>query len=159
MIALGLGFGFWWIYFDIVGGRLPKGDGRSLATWTLSHLPITMSIAAGGAAMVSLIAHANDATTPMATAYLLSGCVAIGLVAPILTVRSLEDGDRLAVVYRPLRWALLAGAAAALVVGWLRPTPWLLALLLGAILSVLWLYVLGNFLRADAWIEEDRQAA
>ena len=28
MLALGLGFGFWWIYFDIVGGRFPKADGR-----------------------------------------------------------------------------------------------------------------------------------
>jgi hypothetical protein len=37
-----------------------------MANWLLSHLPITMSIAAAGAAMVSLIEHAHDARTPQA---------------------------------------------------------------------------------------------
>jgi low temperature requirement protein LtrA len=40
MIALVVGFGFWWIYFDFAGGRLPKSDGRALANWILSHHPI-----------------------------------------------------------------------------------------------------------------------
>ena len=47
--------------------------------------------------------------------------------------------------------ALAGGAAAALVVGWVRPAPWLLALLLVAILSVLWVFAVNRFLRADAW--------
>jgi hypothetical protein len=33
---------------------------------------------------------------------------------------------------------------------WLRPAPSLLALLLVAILSVIWSFALGRFLRADA---------
>ena len=61
MIALVIGFGFWWIYFDLVGRRLPRGGGRAQASWLLSHLPITMAITAAGAAMVSLIGHAHDA--------------------------------------------------------------------------------------------------
>jgi low temperature requirement protein LtrA len=31
MIALVIGFGFWWIYFDLVGRRLPRRDGGALA--------------------------------------------------------------------------------------------------------------------------------
>ena len=151
MIALVIGFGFWWIYFDLVGGRLPRSDGPALANWLLSHLPLTLSIAAGGAAMVSLIGHADDARTPASTAWLLSGAVALGLLALILTERALVDADRLVVVYRPLSVALAGGAAAALVVGWRRPAPWLLSLLLVAILSVLWLFAVSRFLRADAW--------
>jgi hypothetical protein len=27
MIALVIGFGFWWIYFDLVGRRLPRSEG------------------------------------------------------------------------------------------------------------------------------------
>ena len=104
MIALVIGFGFWWIYFDLVGRRPPRPDGRALATWLLSHLPITMSITAAGAAMVSLIAHAHDARTPANTAWLLAGAVAVGLLALILTMRSLADAERLAVVYRPMTW-------------------------------------------------------
>ena len=56
-------------------------------------------------------------------------------------------------VFHPLRLALAGGAAAALVVGWLRPAPWLLALLLVAILSALWFFAVSRFLRADAWGE------
>ena len=153
MLALGIGFGFWWIYFDVVGRRLPRTDGRSLANWLLSHLPITLSIAAAGAGMTSLIVHAHDAAHPESTAWLVSGSVALGLLALIVIERSLVDAERLAGVYRPLGMAIAAGAVAALVVGWLRPTPWLLALLLGAILSVLWFFAAFRFLGAGAWGE------
>ncbi len=158
MIALVIGFGFWWIYFDLVGRRMPRSDGAAMVNWLLSHLPITLSIAAAGASMVSLIGHAGDASTPASTAWLLSGAVALGLVALILTERALVDAERLIDVYRPVSLAMAGGAAAALVVGWLRPAPWLLALLLMAILSVLWLFAVSRFLRADAWDETGSNA-
>lgn len=154
MIALVLGFGFWWIYFDFVGRRLPRNHGGALANWILSHLPITLSIAAGGAAMVSLIGHAHDARTPARTAWLLAGAVAVALLAQAIAARALVDAERLAVVYRPLTVILVGGAAAAGVVGWIRPAPWLLALLLVAILLMLWILAVSRFLRAEAWGEE-----
>jgi hypothetical protein len=52
---------------------------------------------------------------------------------------------------RSRTFAMVAAAAAALVVGWARPAPWLLALLLVAILSMLWCFAVSRFLRADAW--------
>jgi low temperature requirement protein LtrA len=153
MLALWLGFGFWWIYFDLVGGRLPRADGGALSNWVLSHLPIALSITAAGAGMVSLVGHAHDARTPASTSWLLAGAVATGLLALVLTERALVDAERLSVVFHPLRLALSGGAAAALIVGWLRPAPWLLALLLVAILSVVWFFAVSRFLRADAWGE------
>ena len=83
----------------------------------------------------------------------MSGSVALGLLALIVIERALVDAERLVGVYRPLGLAIAAGAAAALVVGWLRPAPWLLALLLGAILSILWVFAAYRFLGADAWGE------
>ena len=80
--------------------------------------------------------------------------MALGLLALIITARSLADADRLSVVYQPLSMALVVGAGAALVVGWARPAPWLLALLLATILVVLWCFAVSRFLRADAWGEE-----
>ena len=151
IIALGLGFGFWWTYFDLIARRLPRDDGQAVATWILGHFPITLSIAAGGAAMVSLIEHAHDATTPPETAWLIAGSVALGLVAQAATERTLVDADRLATVYRPFGQALVAAAAAALVAGWIRPAPWLLAVLLAVILSALWFFAASRFLRAGAW--------
>jgi hypothetical protein len=115
----------------------------------VSHLPITMSITAAGAAIVSLIGHAHDTRTPAATAWLLAG--AVGVMALVLATRALADNERLAAVYRPVDAAMVAGAVAAVGAGLLRPAPWLFALLLVAILSVLWFVAVSRFLRADAW--------
>jgi len=153
MIALWIGFGLWWIYFDLVGRRLPRADGGALSNWVLSHLPITLSITAAGAGMVSLIGHAHERSTPAGTGWLVAGAVAMGLLALIVTERALVDAERLLVVFGPLSLAMTGGAVAALLVGWMRPAPWLLALLLVAILSTLWFFAVSRFLRADAWGE------
>jgi low temperature requirement protein LtrA len=153
LLALWLGFGFWWIYFDLVGRRLPRAQRAEVASWVLSHLPIALAITAAGAGMVSLIGHAHDAGTPAGTSWLLAGAVATGLAALVLTEQALVDAERLSLVFSSLRLALSGGAAAALIVGWLRPAPWLLALLLVAILAAIWIFAVSRFLRADAWGE------
>lgn len=158
-LAMVIGFGFWWIYFDIVGRRLPRGGRGTIWTWMLSHLPIQLSIVAAGAAVVSLIEHAHDPVTPLGTALLLGGSVALGLLALILTERSLEDAVRLEVVYRPLAAVLAVGAAVALLAGWLAPAPWLLAALLVAILTVLWSFVVARMIRAGVWGDLGREPA
>ena len=57
---------------------------------------------AAGAAIVSLIGHAHDASAPEATVWLLAGAVALGLLALIVIGQSLLDAERLSSVYRPL---------------------------------------------------------
>lgn len=151
MIALAVGLGFWWIYFDVVGGKLPKPDGRALANWILSHYPITLSIAAAGAGMVSLIEHAHDDSTPEPTSWLLSGAVAVGLVFLIPTWRALAEAGRLVSVYRPLWLATVAGAMASMIIGWTRPVPWLLALLLVVVLGLVWAVAVRGFVLAGTW--------
>lgn len=148
MIGLMIGFAYWWTYFDFVGGRRIAARMGSISTWMLGHLPVTMSIAATGAAMVSLIEHASDDRAPKATAWLLSGSVAVGLLALIVIMSALHDAARLPQVYRPVSIALVAAAAVALVVGWLRPTPWVLALLLVAALSAVWFFAIIRWLAA-----------
>jgi hypothetical protein len=54
---------------------------------------------------------------------------------------------------------MLAGAAAAIAVGLFQPAPWLLALVLGGVMSVLWFFTVATFLRADAWMEEGGMVA
>ncbi len=151
MIALAVGFGFWWIYFDVVGGKLPKPDGRALANWILSHYPITLAIAAAGVGMVSLIENAHDGSAPALTSWLLSGAVAVGLVFLIPTWRALADANRLASVYRPLWIATVAGALASMIIGWTRPAPWLLGLLLVLVLGFVWAVAVRGFALAGTW--------
>jgi low temperature requirement protein LtrA len=150
-LALVIGFGFWWIYFDVVGRRLPRSGRGEIWTWMLSHFPIQLSIVAAGAGIVNLIEHAHDPTTPPETALLLGGSVGIGLLALILTERSLEDAVRLEAVYRSLGFVLAFGAAIAYLAGWLAPAPWLLAALLVAVLTALWFFVVARMIRAGVW--------
>ena len=119
----------------------------------LSHLPIQLSIVSAGAAIVSLIEHTHDGSTPLDTSLLLGCSVAIGLLALILTERSLEDAQRLQIVYRPLPAVLAAGAGIALLAGWLAPAPWILAALMVAVLTLLWFFVVARMIRAGVWGE------
>jgi len=150
-LALVTGFGLWWIYFDLVGRRLPRSGPGTIWTWMLSHLPIQLSIVAAGAGIVDLIEHAHDATTPHETALLLGGSVALGLLALIVTERSLEDAVRLESVYRRLGTVFAFGAAVAYLAGWLAPAPWLLVALQVAVLTVLWVFVVLRMIRAGVW--------
>jgi low temperature requirement protein LtrA len=138
VLCLGIGFGFWWTYFDFVGHRLPRTSPGALSAWMFSHLPTTMTIAAAGAGMASLVEHAHDGRTPTASSWLIAAAVASLLVSLLTAMRSLGDHERLAHVYRPLTPALLGSAAVALVLGALHPAPWLLALGLVALLSATW---------------------
>ncbi|NNL98357.1 MAG: low temperature requirement protein A [Acidimicrobiia bacterium] len=146
MIGLGIGFGIWWTYFDYIGGRRPRSGPSG---WMVSHLPITMAIAASGAAMISLVEHAGDERAPAATAWVLAGSVAVALVALIGAMRELRDFERLSSVYRPLVPTLAGAAVAALLVGWLRPAPWLLVLTLVMVLGAPWWVAVDRWLRLD----------
>ncbi len=149
MIGLCVGFAYWWTYFDFVGRRLPMDRGPARTAWTFLHFPVTSSIAAAGAAMVSLIEHASDEHTPAATAWLLAGSVAFGLSAMILKTRTLEDYNRTPTIYRPLTRAMASAAAIAPTTAIWAPAPWLLALSLVVILLGVWLVAVKRWLRLD----------
>src|ERR1700730_15183117 len=83
LVAVVVGFGAWWTYFDFTGQRQPKPTRPSTALWVLGHLPLTASIAAMGAAVVSLVDHADDNRTPVATAWVLCGGAAVVLCATL----------------------------------------------------------------------------
>jgi low temperature requirement protein LtrA len=134
LLALQIGFGFWWNYFDFVGGRIPKA-GHARPAWIFTHLPLAISISAAGAGMEGLVEHAGDGRTPASAAWLLGGATAgVALSIALLTLTINSHPARRAVPY-----TLVAAAAGALVIAAARPTPWLLALLLSQLLAAVWL--------------------
>ncbi len=145
MIGLSVGFGIWWTYFDFVGRRMPRD--RTYMRWTLSHLPVVMAIAAAGAAMVSLVESAAETSAPDNASWVLSGSVAVALLALTYTMTTLADWDRLPSIYQPLKGAMAIGAVTALLVGWWGPAPWLLALSLLLVLSLVWWVAVVAWLR------------
>jgi len=154
-VALMVGFGLWWIFFDVGGRRLPRLDGLAVNAWVEAHLPIAIAIVGAGAAMVGLIEHAHEPRTPAATAWLLAGSVALLLVALGLMTRTLADYQRHVVIYRPLAVMMVAAAVLALLVGSLQPAPWLLALLLTAILAAVWLFAVIRLFKTGTWTASD----
>ncbi len=138
LVAVVVGFGAWWTYFDFAGHRHPRRTPAASLGWMLGHLPLTAAIAAIGAAMVSLVDHAHDSRTPAATAWLLCGGVAVVLCATMLVAASLEAWNSDRAFYQPLARTCAAVAVACLGIGAARPPPLFLGLALVLVLSIPW---------------------
>ena len=150
LVAVVVGFGAWWTYFDFAGHRHPRQKPAASLQWMLSHLPLTAAIAAMGAAMVSLVHHAHDGRTPAATAWLLCAGAATVLGATMLIAASLQAWHRDRGLYRPLARTCAAVAAACLAVGAARPPPLFLDLALVVLLSIPWALALARRLANPA---------
>jgi low temperature requirement protein LtrA len=139
MVAMAVGFAIWWLYFDLAGRQLPRDDPRPIGAYMYLHLPISVAIAATGAAVVSLITHAQDSHTPRATAWLLSCSYALFLLTMAVLLHTLERFHREREAHRPVIALLIAAAAVSLLAGWWAPAPWLLALVLVLASAAPWL--------------------
>ena len=140
VLGLGIGFAYWWTYFDFVGGRRVAADRGALSRWLVGHFLVTLTIAATGGVMVSMIEKASGGHASPPQAMVLSLSVAVGALALVLVATSLADWRELARIYRPASAALGVAAGVALLIGWLAPPPWLHIVLLTLVLGVVWLY-------------------
>ena len=144
LVAVVVGFGAWWTYFDFAGHRHPRPTRSATAQWMLSHLPLTAAVAAMGAAMVSLVAHAHDGRTPAATAWVLCAGTAVVLCATMLVSASLQAWHRDRGLYQPLARTRAAVAVACLGVGAARPAPLVLGLALVLLLGIPWGFAVAH---------------
>ncbi|MFZ0014875.1 MAG: low temperature requirement protein A, partial [Acidimicrobiia bacterium] len=123
IVSLTVGYGIWWNYFDLLGRRVPDHTGAPLAVWLFAQLPVTMAIAGGGAAMVSLIEHAGDARAPTGNSLLLSSSVAVVLLGVTVAVRALGEDEFPPGMAPQIAPTLVLAAMAAVVIGIVRPPP------------------------------------
>src|SRR5229473_1504439 len=138
LIAVVVGFGAWWTYFDFAGQRHPRPAPAANLQWMLGHLPLTAAIAAMGAAMVSLVDHAHDGRTPAATAWVLCAGAGVVLGATMLVAATLQAWQRDRGLYRPLARTCAAVAVACLGVAAARPAPLALGPALVLLLAIPW---------------------
>jgi low temperature requirement protein LtrA len=150
LVAVVVGFGAWWTYFDFAGQRQPRPEPAASAQWILGHLPLTAAVAAMGAAMVSLVDHAHDGRTPAATAWALSAGAAVVLGATMLIAATLHAWDRDPGLYRPLARTCAAVAVACLALGAARPAPLILGLALVLLLAIPWGLAVAHRLASEA---------
>ena len=114
LLGVVVAIGLWWIYFDLIADRPPRAERTQL--WTSLHLPLVISIAAGGAGVLNTVAHAEEAM-PANVRWLLVGSLAVAFVSIAALARTLEVRRRFADVYGPAEAGLLLSAALALAVG------------------------------------------
>ena len=146
MVGLTIGMGMWWNYFDMLGRRVPGQRGPRLAGWLYAHLPLTMAIAAGGAAMVSLVGHAGDRRTPEPTTWLLIGSVIVTLGAVIIACAALPTDEFPPGMVRWIAPSLGTAAVVLLTIGVVRPAPIVLVSSISAVLLAVWLLLFAVYL-------------
>jgi low temperature requirement protein LtrA len=139
IVGLTIGYGIWWNYFDLLGRRVPDHTGAPLAVWLFAQLPVTMAIAAGGAAMVSLIEHAGDARAPAGNSLLLGSSVAVVLLGVTVAVRALSEDEFPPGMAPQIAPTLILAALAAVVIGVSRPPPIVLVCAITSLLFLTWL--------------------
>ena len=144
LVAVVVGFGAWWTYFDFAGQRSPRPATTASLQWMLSHLPLTAAVAAMGAAMVSLVDHAHDSRTPAGAGWVLCAGTAVVLCATMLVSGSLQAWDSDRGLYQPLARICAGVAVACLALGALRPTPLVLGLALVLLLSIPWGFAVAH---------------
>jgi low temperature requirement protein LtrA len=143
-IAVVIGFGAWWTYFDFAGHRPPRTGATAGLQWMLSNLPLTAAVAAMGAAMVSLVDHAHDSRAPAGAGWVLCAGVAVVLCATMLVSASLQARDSDRDLYKPLAPICLGVAIACIALGTIRPPPLAFGLILVVLVSIPWLFAVWH---------------
>ena len=150
LVAVVVGFGAWWTYFDFAGGAGPDRNRRPACNGCSATCRSPPPCATMGAAMVSLVDHAHDGRTPAATAWVLCGGAAVVLGATMLLAASLPAWDRDRGLYRPLARTCAAVAVACVGLGAARPSPLILGLALVLLLSIPWVLAVARRLANPA---------
>jgi low temperature requirement protein LtrA len=151
-LCLGIGFGIWWNYFDFVGRRPPRPGLGIRGLWLVSHLPLSMSVAATGAGMVSLIEHATDARTPNGTSWLIGGSMAVLCLSLAVVVALMPERPGV----RLVPYSLVVAALVSLVASALRPRPWVLAATELLVLTLVWTEAFVRSARlGEPFVEEE----
>ena len=114
LLGVVVAIGLWWLYFDLVSHRAPNS--RRTQLWLYLHLPLVMSMAAGGAGVLNTVEHATE-PLPDSVRWLLVGSLATAMLSIVLIARTLQARRRFPALYRVAETSLLAGVVIALAVG------------------------------------------
>jgi low temperature requirement protein LtrA len=140
LMAILVGFGSWWTYFDFAGHRELRETRPAALVWMLAHLPISAAIAAMGAAMVTLVQQAGAGRTSAPAAWILGGGAVVMLIFITAQITCLRAWNQDRSLYRPLSIVCLGTCLVPIVAGLLRPNPLALAALLVFAFAVPWTF-------------------
>lgn len=147
LLGMIVAFGLWWLYFDFISHRLPIQTTNWTLVWMYTHLPVTMGIAATGAAVLNVVEHAGE-SLPHEVRWLLVGAIATTLVGILVLIRTLQARQALPEIYAAGQVAIVISALGVLALGLspLDTVPLLLALI--ALLVMPIVFALAFWLRS-----------
>jgi low temperature requirement protein LtrA len=135
VLGMLIAIGIWWLYFDLVASHTPKKSTFSEFSWAYLHLPLVISIAASGAAVLNVIEHSAEESTSNAK-YLLIGAVFLAIISISLILRTIQSPDHMKRVHRVAGRATIISAVALLPLIFLNIDSIFLMVLLNAIMLV-----------------------
>ncbi len=153
LFAMGIAFGFWWNYFDLLGRREPRSRPVPTTMWLMLHLPLHGTIAAAGAGMVGLIEYGSDKHLHTGTAWLLAATTAMLLALISLLLATIGYPKDIRVHLRKFQGALWVGAVGCLTLPLMHPVASVLALCLSLILMAVWAFAF-YVLSVSGWHEQ-----
>jgi low temperature requirement protein LtrA len=115
--------------------------------WIYTHIPVTIGVAATGAALLNVVEHAED-SLPYDVRWLLVGAVATALIGIVALIRSLQSRRAVPQMYAAGQIAIVFSAIGTLALGSssLETIPLLLALI-ALLLLPIW-FALAFWLRS-----------
>jgi len=128
-IGMLVAIGLWWLYFDFISHRLPRKGSTWLPIWMYAHLPVTIGVAATGAAVINVIEHA-DQPLPIEVRWLLVVSIAIVLLGIALLIQTLENQEHFQKSYHKGQIAMIVASLLIVALGfsYLQTIPLLLAI-------------------------------
>jgi low temperature requirement protein LtrA len=121
--------GIWWVYFDFISSHQPRKGILYEAGWAYMHLPLTICIAAVGAAILNII-NTPAEEIPANARMLLSASVAIAFLSMAIIHRTIRIPEQYQKVHRIPGRIILISALAALVPGFIEMNTILFLLLM-----------------------------
>jgi low temperature requirement protein LtrA len=122
MLGIVLVFTLWWSYFENLVGTAIRRTLLAGQVWVYGHMPLVMSLAALGAGLQRAVSADPASPLPLADRWLLAGALASALTSMAL-IDLATRGEASAIPSGRRALVRLAGAAAALLIGFLALPP------------------------------------
>lgn len=119
VLGMLVAIGIWWVYFDFISSHQPKKGILYEGGWAYLHLPLTICIAAAGAAFLNIINTPADEVNASAK-ILLSVSVAITLLSIAMIHKTIQIPEQYLKVHRIPGRIILLSALAALIPGFFQ---------------------------------------
>jgi len=99
LLGMLIAVGIWWLYFDLVASHTPRRSTLSEFSWIYLHLPLVVSIAAVGAAILNVVENSSEGL-PANARYLLIGAVFVAILSISLILRTIQSPDEHKIIHR-----------------------------------------------------------